>query len=133
MNFDFKIKKPFKQNKNVPTQQEKKQFKMWSAFTILLLIIVFIILVSWILKWSGVRITEDNESKNITALGIFDLFLAPIHGFVSGAEIIVFLVALGVFLNIVICSKTLEGFSQNITAKLKGREIWAIIPLMVFF
>lgn len=50
MNFDFKIKNPFKQNKNVPTQQEKKQFKMWSAFTILLLIIVFIILVSWILK-----------------------------------------------------------------------------------
>nr|WP_215216312.1 hypothetical protein [Entomoplasma sp. MP1] len=33
-----------------------------------------------------------------------------------------------------ICSKSFrKGFHKNITAKLKGREIWAIIPLMVFF
>ncbi len=27
MKFDFKIKNPFKQNKNVPTQQEKNNLK----------------------------------------------------------------------------------------------------------
>ncbi|AAT75371.1 arginine-ornithine APC transporter [Mesoplasma florum L1] len=134
MKNDFKIKNPFKKNKDVPSTKEKKQFKMLSAFTILLLIIAFIIFISWILKWSGVSVIDDkNESHDIVALGIFDLFIAPINGFVSGAEIIVFLVALGGFLNIVICSKALEGFSQNITSALKGKEIWAIIPLMVFF
>ncbi|AVN58633.1 YfcC family protein [Mesoplasma florum] len=144
MKNDFKIKNLFRKNKSDTNEQEKKQFKMLSAFTILLLIIAFIIFISWILKWSGttVHISEANDElgnkipahdEKIVALGIFDLFLAPINGFVNGAEIIVFLVALGGFLNIVICSKALEGFSQNITTALKGKEIWAIIPLMIFF
>ncbi|AVN64073.1 MULTISPECIES: YfcC family protein [Mesoplasma] len=144
MKNDFKLKNPFKKNKDVLSTKEKKQFKMLSAFTILLLIIAVIIFISWILKWSGTTVhinemLDENGNKipahdeEIVALGIFDLFIAPINGFVSGAEIIVFLVALGGFLNIVICSKALEGFSQNITSALKGKEIWAIIPLMVFF
>jgi uncharacterized ion transporter superfamily protein YfcC len=33
----------------------------------------------------------------------------------------------------VVSSKALEGFSQGIISKLKGREIYAIIPLMLFF
>ncbi|ATZ21220.1 YfcC family protein [Mesoplasma tabanidae] len=144
MKNDFKIKNPFKRNKQVSGKANEKQFKMLSAFSILLLIIAFIIFMSWILKWSGATVhikagTDINgneipaHDEKIVALGIFDLFMAPINGFVNGAEIIVFLVALGGFLNIVICSKALEGFSQNITSALKGKEIWAIIPLMTFF
>ncbi|ASZ08776.1 YfcC family protein [Mesoplasma chauliocola] len=130
---DFKVKNPFKRAKNGKPSENKKQFKMFSAFTILLLIIAGIIFLSWILKWSGATVEINNEEKPIVALGVFDLFLAPIYGFASGAEIIIFLVVLGGFLNIVICSKALEGFSQKITSWLKGKEIWAIIPLMFFF
>ncbi|WP_198407618.1 hypothetical protein [Mesoplasma melaleucae] len=88
MKNDFKIK--------MFLQTKKKQFKIWSAFTILLLIIAFIILISWILKWNGASITHHDGTKDkIKVLGIFDLFLAPIHGFVSGAKIIVFFSCIG--------------------------------------
>ncbi|ATZ16952.1 arginine/ornithine antiporter [Williamsoniiplasma luminosum] len=140
----FKLK-PKNSNKH------KKGFKMWSAFSILMLIIVVLVLLSWILKWAGVETTvhipgawengkeggtwiaaHDNVEK-IKALGILDIFVGPMNGFLEKAGIIVFVLTLGAFINMVIVTKSLEGFSQSIIAKLKGKEIWAIIPLMIFF
>ncbi|WP_027063430.1 YfcC family protein [Mesoplasma seiffertii] len=124
---------------------------MFSAFTILLLIIAVLVLLSWILKWSGVtteidKIVEwdpttgkpvpgktEKEIVGIGAAGIIDIFYAPIKGFLGKSDVIVFILILGAFIQIVVASKSLEGFSQGIIAKLKGREIFAIIPLMLFF
>jgi uncharacterized ion transporter superfamily protein YfcC len=129
--------------------KKKKGFRMWSAFSILMLIILVLILVSWILYWADVHtnirtVTHwdpntgepdawANVSTKIQAIGIVDWFIAPMQGFIDRASVLVFILLLGAFINLVVISKALEGFSQAIVRKLKGKEIWAIIPLMMFF
>ncbi|WP_434333275.1 YfcC family protein [Mycoplasma capricolum] len=110
---------------------------MLSAFSILFITIAILVLISWIFKWAGVtvQISTDKgvETKTILAVGIFDLFKAPMQGFIDRAEIIVFILSLGAFINVVVASQALEGFSQLIVSKMKGKEIWAIVSLMIFF
>jgi len=166
------------------TQKHKKKFKMWSAFSILFLIIAILVFVSWILQWTGattelnhqqyfqfvdgswnpiasvpsdyngIMTTVNNdwwinhsdrdpniiylvsnfqETSPIQALGILDIFVAPMKGFMNRVGIIIFILVIGAFVYMIVASKALEGFSQTIVAKMKGKEIWAIIPLMIFF
>ncbi|WP_198402290.1 YfcC family protein [Mesoplasma florum] len=143
---------------NLTAKQEKPQkrkFKMWSAFSILLLIIAFLVLLSWILHWAGVStdvtstietpwtdpvtglpgtiITETTNPTKIQAAGLVDILFAPMKGFQGKADVIIFILVLGAFIQLTIASKSLQGFSQGILAKLQGKEIYAIIPLMIFF
>ncbi|WP_051635994.1 YfcC family protein [Mesoplasma photuris] len=73
------------------------------------------------------------ETADIGAAGIVDVLYSPIKGFMGKADVIIFIAVLGAFIQIMISSKALEGFSQGIIGKLKGKEIWSIIPLMIFF
>ncbi|MCL8209859.1 YfcC family protein [Spiroplasma attinicola] len=124
-----------------PKQPKKKsfKFKMLSAFSILLIIIFILIIVSWILNGIGITTTHKNidantsETVKIGAAGIVDLFWVPIQGFINKSDIIIFILALGAFINVVLVSKSLIGSAQVITRKLKGKEIWAIPFIMVFF
>lgn len=118
--------------------KKKKGFKMFSAFSILMLIILVLVIVSWILYLTKVETKVINEagdevSERIQAIGIVDIFVAPMKGFIDRAGVLIFILILGAFINLVVVSKSLEGFSQTIVSKLKGKEIWAIIPLMIFF
>ncbi|MDI4567571.1 MAG: YfcC family protein [Mycoplasma sp.] len=96
---------------------------MPTAFTILFGIIAFLVLLSWI---PGVA------SKQA---GIIDIFWAPIKSFVdpSRAEIIVFILILGGFINVVMHSKALEALIGKLLIKLKNKELFLIPPLMLFF
>ncbi|WP_280123361.1 YfcC family protein [[Acholeplasma] multilocale] len=189
-------KKSFKKLKAKDPNKKKKQFKMMSAFAILLLIIAVLVFLSWILNWTGVttdvgysvNMSEwaDSTNANVQAIvenwktsgsplantaefeqwlgslrtsgllidgtsinmnglisflqnetikpaGFVDIFFAPIQGFLGKTGVIIFILVLGAFIQIVVSSKALEGLSQGIVSKLKGKEIWAIIPLMIFF
>lgn len=138
------------------TKQEKKKFKMPTAFTILFFIIVFMVLLSWILYWSGVSYEStrwieeywylDDETSlwvhvaghyenyvgNIKAMGILDTFLGILQGFVNRAEIIIFILVLGAFIYIVLETKSLEAFTQSISKKLGNKSI-ALIPILMLF
>lgn len=122
---------------------------MLSAFSILMIIMLVLIVVSWILYWAKVQTTVDIPvawdpntgevtgteaiSQRIRPMGIVDLFIAPMKGFIEKAGIIIFIMVLGAFIWLVISSKALEGATQSIIAKMKGHRIWAILPLMIFF
>lgn len=124
-----------------PKQPKKRsfKFKMLSAFSILLIIILLLIIVSWILNGLGITTNHKNvdtgvsETVKIGAAGIVDLFWVPIQGFIQKADIIIFILTLGAFINVVLVSKSLIGSAQIITRKLKGKEIWAIPFIMIFF
>ncbi|WP_342252690.1 YfcC family protein [Spiroplasma endosymbiont of Amphibalanus improvisus] len=124
-----------------PAKSKKKRsfkFKMVSAFTMLMGIIAFFVVLSWILNAAGVTTTWQDENGStetgkIAVVGFFDIFLAPMKGFIDKAEIIIFIVTLGAFISVVMQTKSMEGLSQGITRKMKGKEIWAIPPLMLFF
>lgn len=125
----------------MPKTNKKKhksfKFKMFSAFTILLLIILVIIIISWILNAIGITTQHDVDGGSIPvkigAAGIIDLFWAPMRGFIQKADIIIFILSIGAFINLLLVSKSLIGSAQWITRKLKGKELWAILPLMIFF
>ncbi|QVK02771.1 YfcC family protein [Mycoplasma mycoides] len=74
-----------------------------------------------------------NGLAPIQPIGIIDVIYAPIKGFVLKSNIIIFTISIGAFLYILVSTKALEGLSQAIIAKLKGKEAFAIIPLMLFF
>lgn len=128
--------------------KNKKMFKMISAFSIILLIIAILVLVTWILHWTGVKtdvnviigynpstgipITQS-EPQTIKAMGIVDIFYSLFQGFMNKSGIIIFILMLGAYITIIINSKALDGFAQQITKALKGKEVWAIVPLMFFF
>ncbi|WFQ96283.1 YfcC family protein [Mycoplasma feriruminatoris] len=119
-----------KQNKIV---KKKHKFEMISAFSILFIIIGILIILSWIFKWTNTTVKIGQNQEKIIALGFFDLFKAPLKGFSERAQIIVFVLTMGAYINIIVASKSLEGFSQTIVRKMKGKEIWSLIPLMIFF
>lgn len=127
----------------MPKDKKKKKhrsfkLKMFTAFTMLLLIILVIIIISWILNGAGVSTEHHNpdgtsETVKIGAAGIIDLFWAPMQGFIQKADIIIFILTIGAFIYLLLISKSLIGSAQWITRKLKGKELWAILPLMLFF
>lgn len=130
-------------------RKKSKRFKMISAFSILMLIILVLVIISWILYWANVKTTHNvpsawdpntgevigwtGEQVRIQAMGLVDIFIAPMKGFIEKSSVIIFILILGAFIYMVISSKALEGMSQSILLKMKGKEIWAIIPLMTFF
>ncbi|AHF57939.1 hypothetical protein [Spiroplasma eriocheiris] len=101
------------------TTQKKKKLVMPTNFTIILMILVVIIIVSWIPN------TADHK------LGILDMFYAAIKGFISRADLIVFLLVIGAFLKVTMDSKSLEAGIGRLLAKMKGKEIY-FIPLATF-
>jgi uncharacterized ion transporter superfamily protein YfcC len=68
-----------------------------------------------------------------TIPGIVDVFLAPINGFIDGAEIIIYLLIMGIFLQIVNQSKALEAGISHLVKKLKGKELIIIPVIMILF
>ncbi|WP_107646691.1 YfcC family protein, partial [Mycoplasma mycoides] len=90
----------------------------------------------WIKDSYTIQHSEDaifNGLAPIQPIGIIDVIYAPIKGFVLKSNIIIFTISIGAFLYILVSTKALEGLSQAIIAKLKGKEAFAIIPLMLFF
>jgi uncharacterized ion transporter superfamily protein YfcC len=99
----------------------KKKIKIPSSYTIIFLINLILIFISWI----------PNVAE--TKIGLFDLFMLPINGFKEKIDIIIFLLVLGGFLNIIIQSKALDASIIGVLKKLKGKEIWFIPAIMLIF
>lgn len=77
---------------NKKKKNKKKNIKMPTAFTILFFLILGIVILSWILFWSGVKVDE----KKIKAAGIVDIFYSMILGFQNKTSVIFFILVLGV-------------------------------------
>ncbi|AHI53922.1 arginine/ornithine antiporter [Spiroplasma sabaudiense Ar-1343] len=146
-----KVSAEFEANKN-SKPGKKFKFKMPTSFTILFFILLVVVIFTWIgslsgwtydlrrpIAWesdgSGNPIPNEWETitQNVKGTGLFDIFLAMTKGFVDKAEIIIFIICLGGFLNIVMRTKALEAFTQSITRKLGKNAIWVIPVLVTFF
>lgn len=105
-------------------------FKMPTAITILFLLVFLVIVISWIpgttQKW-----TDDQGISHGGPLGFLDLFNAPIQGFASNAEVIIFVLVIGGYLGIVMKSKALDAGIGRLVKRLNGKEIWIIPTIMI--
>ncbi len=118
-------------------RKQKKKIKMPTSFTIIFMVLVALMLISWILHYSGVTTTVENSSEpsqkvRIAAIGIVDLFVSIFEGFKDKISIIVFIFSIGAFIYVVMKSKSLDALTQTIAWKFKNKIIWAI-PIIVTF
>jgi uncharacterized ion transporter superfamily protein YfcC len=77
--------------------------------------------------------TTDDTGKIYVIPGVLDVALAPIKGFIDGAEVIIYLLIMGAFLQVVNSSKALEAGIGRLVKKLKGRELIIIPIIMLLF
>lgn len=112
-------------------------FKMPTAITVLFFIIALIIIISWIPgttgKWledESKPVSTDNPWQDGGPLGVMDLFLAPIKGFIGSSDIIVFVLVIGGYIGIVMKSGALDAGIGRLVKRLNGKEIWIIPSIM---
>lgn len=109
---------------------KKKKFTL-SSFTIIMLIIIAIAIVSYLLPLA----TFDGENivngSGVVRAKLSDFLMAPIKGFENAADVGIFILILGGFLNVVTKTGALETGIKVLVNKLKGREL-VLIPILMF-
>ncbi len=115
----------------------KRKFRLPTAFTIIIAIMVFFIVLSWILYATGTKTDVWDGKKfvktSLTGLGILDVFPAIWHGFVNKAEIIAFILCVGGILGLMTRTKAIDAGISNVVKKLNGKEVIIIPILMLVF
>jgi uncharacterized ion transporter superfamily protein YfcC len=61
------------------------------------------------------------------------VILSPIKGFIDGSEVIVYLLIMGIFLQVINASKALEAGIGRLVKKLRGKELIIIPIIMILF
>ncbi len=123
--------------------KSKIQLKMPQAFTILVLLIALMAVLTWIIPAGQYdRITTATGEEPVAGSyhlveragqGVGDVLLAPFEGFYSAADIAVFILMVGSFLGIMNKTGALESGIFNILRLMKGKEKLMIPILMTLF
>lgn len=120
----------FKNNKFI---NNLKKMKMPSSFSILISLIVFMIILTWILYWSNVKTDVDGVSTTIRPMGLLDSLYAILGSFAIKADLILFILVIGAFVYTVFKTKALEAGIGRLIKKMNGKEIWLIPIIMLLF
>lgn len=113
--------------------KKKKDRKkvMLSAFTILLIIIVMLGIISHLLPKAVFSGEDIVNGSGVVGAKISDILMAPILGFGDAMDVIIFIFVLGAFLAVVTKTGALETGVKVLVKKLKGREL-LLIPILMF-
>ena len=103
----------------------KKKRGMPSSFTILLILLAIVALVT--VAVSGIA------PDQVTAATFPDFFMAPVRGFADALPVCLFVLILGGFLGMMTETGALDNGIAVLVQKLKGNEIMIIPVLMIIF
>ena len=128
------------------SEKTKKGFKMPSSFSVLLIIIAIMAVLTWIIPAgqykvdkAGAIIAGSYESVKQNPQGIWDVLMAPINAMLGKAptnaaiDVAFFILMVGGFLGVVNETGTLDVGIASIVRKYKGREKMLILILMPLF
>lgn len=128
------------------SEKEKKGFKLPSSYTILMLIIAFMAVMTWIIPAGQYQVDEAGhlvagtyEKVAQNPQGIYDVFMAPVramlgHGATDAAiSVAFFIIMVGAFLGVVNETGALDVGIASIVKRFKGREKMLIYILMPLF
>ena len=114
--------------------------KFPSAYTILIVLIVLIALLTWIVPAGSYEYHADGEPIAGTysevernAQGFGDIVLAPLEGLYDAIDVAVFILMVGGFLGVIMETGAITAGIGAIVQKLKGKEKLLIPILMVVF
>lgn len=102
--------------------ENKKKFQMPSAYSILILIIILLAV-----------ITRFIPGDVVTGAKVSDVVMAPTKGFIDAIDVCVFVLVLGGFLGTMTKTGALDAGIAHIVKKLKGNELMLIPILMTIF
>ena len=122
------------------SEKKKKGFKMPSSFSVLLIIIAIMAVLTWIIPAgqykvdkAGAIIAGSYESVKQNPQGIWDVLMAPINAMLGKAptsaaiDVAFFILMVGGFLGVVNETGTLDVGIASIVRKYKGREKMLIL------
>ena len=120
-----------------------RNFKMPSAFTILIIIIAIMAVLTWFIPAGQYDTTGEGDDAVPVAgtyhqvdpapQGFVDVMLAPMQGFIQAADVVVFVLVIGGFLAVSMKTGALDAGFGRILRALKGKEKLIIPILMIFF
>lgn len=99
-------------------KKQKKQFRMPTAFTVLILLTIVVAIITQFIP-------------AITPATAADVIMAPIDGFASAMGAALFVLILGGFLGVVMKTGALNAGITAVAKKLNGKETW-MIPVLMF-
>ena len=125
------------------SEKAKKGFKMPSSYTVLLIIIAFMAVMTWIIP-AGAFVDGVYKSQPQNPQGIWDVLMAPIRamlgttpeegslikGTSAAIDVAFFILMVGGFLGVVNETGMLDTGIASIVKKYKGREKMLILVLM---
>ncbi|HEM3614850.1 TPA: YfcC family protein [Streptococcus suis] len=128
------------------SEKVKKGLKLPSSYTILMLIIAFMAVMTWIIPAGQYQVDEAGrlvagtyEKVAQNPQGIYDVFMAPVramlgHGATEAAiNVAFFIIMVGAFLGVVNETGALDVGIASIVKRFKGREKMLIYILMPLF
>ena len=118
----------------VKKEPEKKSVSFsLSAFTIILLLIFILALITHLLPTAIMDNEELVNGSGVVGATLSQTLLAPVQGFGDAIDICVFILILGSFLKVVNSTNAIETGIQVLIKKLHGHELVLIPILMTLF
>jgi len=123
---------------------KNKKFKMPTAYTILISIIIAVAVLTWIIPAGQYNYVDPTASKlqpipgtykvvDSNPQGAWEIINAPIAGFADAQDIALFVLVIGGFLGVIMKTGAIDAGIGNIVKKLKGNERMMIPILMIAF
>ncbi|MBR3162072.1 MAG: YfcC family protein [Bacilli bacterium] len=113
------------------TKRKKKRATALSAFTIILIIILVLGIITHLLPAAEFVDDKIVDGTGVVGASLSQTLMAPILGFSDAIDICVFILVLGGFLKIINHTKSIETGIQVLIKKLHGKEIM-LIPILMF-
>lgn len=110
---------------------KKRKKTMLSAFTIIILMIIVLGIISHVLPQAKFIGEDIVNGSGVVGAKISDVLMSPILGFQDAMDVCVFVMVLGAFLAVVTKTGALETGVKALIKKLKGREL-LLIPILMF-
>lgn len=116
------------------------KFKMPSAYTILIAIIIVVAILTWVVPAGEYDLNEEEapipgtyHEVESNPQGPLDVVKAPVKGFYDAVDVAFFVIVIGGFLGIVMETGAIDAGIAKITETFKGKENLMIIILMILF
>ena len=109
----------------------KRKKVVLSAFSIILIIIMLLGIISHLLPQAEFVGEEIVNGSGVVGAKLSDVLMSPILGFQNAMDVCVFVMILGAFLAVVTKTGALETGIKVLIKKLKGKEL-LLIPILMF-
>jgi uncharacterized ion transporter superfamily protein YfcC len=126
--------------------KQKRKFQMPSSMVLLFFVLIFVAILTWFIPTSvvtvenGVKTVHFNaafdadgnviENAGTSPAGLWDIFMAPILGFIKGADVSASILASGAFLAILNYTGAMDAGIGALLKKYSGKKLLSLLMLV---